>query len=203
VWHGMRRAFRQVQVLLSDEGTNGLAVHVINESADNLALRLDVSCLRDGEISVVSGSREIELLARMSASFAATDLFGAFFDTTYAFRFGAPSHDVTVARLVDSATGAEIATAFQFPRGRMAAMRPARLAAVLERDAKGWFVNVETHQLAQSVALAFPGYLASDSWFHLASGATRHVRLKALPTANAARPSGTIRQLGGGPVLTL
>lgn len=201
VWHGMRRAFRPVQVLLSDEGTNGLAVHVINESADNLALRLDVRCLRDGETTVVSGSREIELLARMSASFAATDLFGAFFDTTFAFRFGAPSHDVTVARLVDSATGAEMATAFHFPRGRMAAMRPARLAAVLERDAKGWFVNIETHQLAQSVALAFPGYLASDSWFHLAPGPARRIRLE--PAAGGEAPSGTIRQLGGGPVVSL
>jgi beta-mannosidase len=48
IWYAMRRAFRPVQVLLTDEGTNGLDVHVINESEHGLQLDLEVLCLRHG-----------------------------------------------------------------------------------------------------------------------------------------------------------
>ena len=99
VLYGMKRAFRPVQVLLSDEGTNGLDVHVLNESETAVTLSLDLACLRDGRQPVVSGSREIEVPARGALSIPATDLFGAFFDTNYAFRFGPPSHDFVVATL--------------------------------------------------------------------------------------------------------
>ena len=44
-------------------------------------------------------------------------IFEHFLDTAYAYRFGEPSHDVTVATLTD-ASGAMISEAFHFPLGR-------------------------------------------------------------------------------------
>ncbi len=61
VWHAVRRAFRPVQVLLLDEGTNGLDVHVINETPVERALHLDLACLRSGRQKVVGGTRELVL----------------------------------------------------------------------------------------------------------------------------------------------
>jgi beta-mannosidase len=204
VWHGMRRAFRPLQVVLSDEGTNGLMVHVINESADDLSLKLELSCLREGETPVVSGSREFELLARSSDSFAATDLFGAFFDTTYAFRFGPPSHDVTVARLVDGETSAEIANAFHFPRGRMAAMHGAKIDAILREGRDGYVLDLRTDRLAQSVSLAFDGWAVSDNWFHLPPALTKTVRLSPIHNGSTAgKPAGTVRHLGSSKVVNV
>ena len=39
----------------------------------------------------------------------------------------------------------------------------------------GWSVSVTTRRLAQWVVVEVPGYRPSDSWFHLAPGATRTV----------------------------
>ncbi|MBX9454939.1 MAG: glycoside hydrolase family 2 protein [Rhizobium sp.] len=198
VWHGLRRAFRPVQLLLSDEGTNGLDVHVINETAEALPLVLEVSALRDGAQPVVAGRREILLQPRGGASLAATDIFGAFFDTTYAFRFGPPAHDVTVATL--SAGEREITSAYHFPRGRAAALHPAQITAEIGEDTDGAFVAVACDRLAQSVNLAFSGYLPGDNWFHLAPGRQKIVRLVPF----GARPeqvAGEIRQLGTSSVL--
>lgn len=109
VWYAMRRAFRPVQVVFTDEGTNGLDVHVVNETDAALDVELEVVCLRGGKQQVVSGSRAFKLAARDTERLACTALFGAFFDTTYAFRFGPPAHDASVARLRSLADGAILA----------------------------------------------------------------------------------------------
>lgn len=200
VWHGMRRAFRPVQVLFSDEGTNGLYVHVVNETAHELELRLEVSALRDGMQPVVSGTVDIRMAGRSARSIAATDLFGAFFDTAYAFRFGPPAHDVTIALLMHGE--AEVASAFHFPRGRMAAMHAVNVAADIGFDSAGAHVTLATDKLAQSVNLGFDGFIPDDNWFHLAPGRPKRVRL-ARHGRGDERPTGEIRQLGSSSVIRL
>jgi beta-mannosidase len=196
-WHALRRAFRPIQVLFSDEGTNGLYVHAINESPDIVAVSLEVMALRDGIHPVATGRRAMELAPRSHVSLPVTDLFGAFFDTTYAFRFGPPAHDVTVGRL--SIGDVEVASAFHFPRGRTAAMGAARLTAELGKDAHGAYIELTTDRLAQSVNITVPGYLPEDNWFHLAPGQQKYVRLHSfgeLPESI----EGEIRHLGSSSV---
>jgi beta-mannosidase len=199
VWHGLRRAFRPIQLLFSDEGTNGLYAHVINETADALSLTLEIAALRDGVQPVVSGRRELTLAARGHVSLPATDIFGAFFDTTYAFRFGPPAHDVTFGRLTMG--DREIATAFHFPRGRTVALYAAKLVAETGEDASGVFLSLTTDRLVQSVSLAFPGWLADDNWFHLAPGGpSRIVRFRRHGSTEGGL-SGEIRHLGSSSVI--
>ncbi|MCP8896607.1 glycoside hydrolase family 2 protein [Shinella daejeonensis] len=194
-WHALRRAFRPVQILLADEGTNGLDLHVLNEKPEDMALAIELSCLRHGRQPVVSGRRELALAPRSNATLPATALFGAFFDTTYAFRFGPPAHDVTVARLKD-ADGATLAEAFHFPQGRRAAIFPAVVTAVLEQDATGWALALSADRFAQSVMIEAKGFSPSDNWFHLAPGDVKTVRLTPLAPDRTGRPSGEIRGLG-------
>lgn len=200
VWHAMRRAFRPIQLVFSDEGTNGLYVHAINETEEALSATVELSALRHGAQPVVSGRRELLLQPRGHASFAATEIFGAFFDTTYAFRFGPPAHDVTVGRLI--VADRELASAFHFPRGRKEALHAANLVVEAGADQDGAFVRLSTERLAQSVSLAFPGFLPDDNWFHLAPGATKTVRLNPFGSP-LERLSGEIRQLGSSHVVSL
>jgi beta-mannosidase len=198
IWYAMRRAFRPVQVLMSDEGTNGLDVHVINESEHDLPLDLEVVCLRNGKQHVASGGRILTLAPRSTEVFAATDLFGAFFDTTYAFRFGPPSHDVTVARLRLPDGGAVVADAFHFPQGRSKAVHDAEVVVTVAQDGGAWFVDLSTDRLVQSLHFSIDGYRPTDDWFHLAPGGAKRVPLRPLPGRNSAEtPTGEVLTPGG------
>ncbi|ANK93635.1 MULTISPECIES: glycoside hydrolase family 2 protein [Rhizobium] len=197
VWYAMRRAFRPVQAVFTDEGTNGLDVHVVNETDTDLDLELEVVCLRDGKQQVVSGNMAFKLAARSAERLASTALFGAFFDTTYAFRFGPPAHDASVARLRSLADGAVLAESFHFPCGRGKALHDASIEASLGRDGDSWIIDLRTDRLAQSVHIDVEGYRADDDWFHLAPGRVRRVKLSALSgTESDVPPTGEIRSLG-------
>jgi beta-mannosidase len=196
VWYGLKRVFRPLQLLLTDEGTNGLAIHLINESAKVETVRLEIACLRSGRHAVVRGNREFTLDARGTVQIAATDLFGAFFDTTYAFRFGPPSHDVTVAQLLLQ-DGTMIAEAFHFPLGRSKALHSAGFEHALGATEGGWLLELTSDTFAQSVHLEFEHHLPDDDWFHMAPGTAKAIRL--LPregTEPTVRPSGTLTHLG-------
>lgn len=198
VWYAMRRAFRPVQVLLTDEGTNGLDVHVINETAHSLQLDLEIVCFKNGKQHVVSGGRILTLAPRAKERFASTDLFGAFFDTTYAFRFGPPSHDIVVARLRLPDGGAVVADAFHFPLGRSKAFHDADLQVSLLREGSVWFAELVTDRAAQSLHFSLDGFRPDDDWFHLAPGAPKRVRLHLLPGRSEEDvPSGEVTSLGG------
>ena len=193
-WHAMRRAFRPLQVVLTDEGTNGLDVHVLNEKPEAMDVTLELVCLRDGQVPVVQAQKALSLDGRTGMKFAATDLFGAFFDTTYAFRFGPPSHSVTVATLKDTA-GHEIASAFHFPLGRTAAIGNPHLQCQLSQDEAGHYLTIQADQCAQSVNINCLGFLPSDNWFHIAPNRVKIVRLQPVDTSEAS-PSGEIHWLG-------
>ncbi len=196
-WFALKRAFRPVQAVFADEGTNGLDVHLVNETPADLPVVLEVTCLRDGRMPVVSGRHDLTLAARSSRSVASTDLFGAFFDTNYTYRFGPPSHDVTVARLRDAQTGEILAQAHHFPLGRAQALHDAEITVSVAEDGGEFWLELSSDVFAQSVRIECAGYRACDNGFHLAPGAIRRIRLDPLPDA-AGRPAGTIRSLGGG-----
>lgn len=192
VWHALRRAFRPLQVMLTDEGTNGVDLHVVNDLGEGRDVTVELVCLRDGAVPVVSGRRELTLEPHSATTIPVTDLFGAFFDTAYAFRFGPPSHDVTVARLIDRASGAEIASAFHFPLGRTAARRDVTFTLELIESDQGFALDVSTDRLAQNVVIDAEGFDLSDNWFHLAPGRARRILL-----AGEGKPSGAVRLAGG------
>lgn len=193
-WYALKRAFRPVQVALTDEGVNGLAVHLTNETAQDLALEVELTCLRDGATPVVSVRRALALPARGGAELSAYDLIGRFFDITYAYRFGPPGHDATVVRLRD-AQGEVLAEAFHYPTGRSLNPPTGVVEAALAQDADGWVLTLSTDRLLQSVHIHDEAFRPGDDGFDLAPGAPKHVRLQARGQGSA--PSGEVMIPGG------
>ncbi|MBB4955442.1 beta-mannosidase [Agrobacterium vitis] len=177
VWYAARRAFSHVRVSMTDEGTNGLDVHLAHDGPQSRHLTLHLRCLRDGKTTVVSATRAITLEPRASMTLPATSVLGAFFDITYAFRFGPAAHSVTVATLNDADTGEMISQAFHFPGGRSAALYDANITVTLTEEARGWFLTLDTDQLAQSVHIDLDNGRPEDDFFHLAPGHARRIHL--------------------------
>ncbi|MFC5392099.1 glycosyl hydrolase 2 galactose-binding domain-containing protein [Bosea vestrisii] len=191
-WHGLARAFRPVQLTLTDEGVNGLSLHVLNERPEPLAATVELTCWRAGEVAVIKAKREIALAPRAAVTLSAFELIGRFFDIAYAYRFGPPGHDVTSAVLRDSASGVVLAEAFHFPLGRGHERHQCGLAAKLEREGDDWSVVISTQRFAQSVEIVDHAWRPERSWFHLAPGEPRRVRLLRRVGASG-EPSGEVR----------
>lgn len=190
-WWAMRRAFRPVQVMLADEGVNGLVIHCLNEPADTFRGTLTLRCLKDGATPVMSARREIEIAPRSSLALRDGELWGAFFDTAYAYRFGPPSHEVTVATLAD-ASGATIAESWHFPVGRKAALHAPAVTVETFADLQGCGLRLTSEKFAQSVKIEDRALTPEDNWFHLAPGEPKTVRF----IERKGRPEGVVAALG-------
>ena len=189
VWYALKRAFRPVQVTLTDEGVNGLAIHVLNDTDRALQMTLEFTCLRDGATQVLSATHALEAAPRRGQTLSAFDLIGRFFDLTYAYRFGPPGHDVSVARLRD-AEGRVVAEAFHFPGARLRTPEDAQLAARLEGDV----LSLSSTKFLPSLRIEAADWEPSDNGVHLAPGAEKLVHL----TGNPGRaPRGRVLAPGG------
>jgi beta-mannosidase len=175
-WY-VRRALAPVALWMTDEGTNGLAVHAANDTALPLAACFEIALHgREGQV-VDSGRLELELGRRTVVERAVEGILGRFVDAGYAYRFGPPAHEVVVATLtVGEST---LGRAFHFPLGRPASATPApRLSASAARRDDGRVrLRVTTDLLAYGVSVSTPGFDPSDDWFSLAPNGTRDLLL--------------------------
>ncbi|WP_428670156.1 glycoside hydrolase family 2 protein [Roseibium sp.] len=196
-YYALKRAFRPLQVSVTDEGTNGLAIHVINDCPQERSVTLSLSCLKDGQVPVVSGRKDLVLPPHDAQTFNAVELIGAFFDVTYAYRFGPPSHDVTVVRLSDPETGDVVADAYHFPMGFDLTRMPVTLEHKLQESDDGfWWLELQSDRMMQFVIIDAEAFLPADNWFHLVPGERRRVRLRPWEDVEqGARPNGTVSAL--------
>lgn len=170
----LRRALQPVAVLLRDEGLNGVAVHVLNETERPLAAALSLSLYRDGRLRVARVTTPLALVARASIELSVDALLGAFVDSSYAYRFGPPGHDAVVAALTEVATGAVLAEAFHFPGGP-----PVRRRTDLGLSARlrGDLLEVSAESIAYAVHVEGDALDPEDDYFHLEPGRARRLRL--------------------------
>ena len=192
-WYALRRALRPLQVSLSDEGVNGLAIHLHNDHAEARAVTLEFSCYA-ADTKVVTATRALTLARRSSSEISAAAVLGKFFDTNFAYKFGPCPHDVAVAMLRDSETGALLADAFFFPMGRQTPLPAGNLMVRLLHEAGCWSLLLTSSQAARSVHIEDDNYRASDNWFHLAPNVEYVVQLHPRHSA-APQPNGIVRVL--------
>jgi beta-mannosidase len=192
-YYACKRAFAPVALHVSDEGGNGLALHVVNDRPEPLTGTLELELFRAGEISVGRATRAALVAARGALELPAAACFDGFLDLGYAYRFGPPPHDLVAATL-RGASGEVRARAFHFPRGLPAAREPdVGLRAEARLDGDGAVLVVRARRFAQSLAIDVEGFAPEDAYFHLAPGEERAVRLARVSGSGA--PRGTVQPL--------
>jgi beta-mannosidase len=191
-YYAVKRAMQPVAVAFTDEGTNGLHIHVANDRAHDLAGVLRIALFREGKVCTATGSAEVTVPARGSARVGADSVLGRFHDAAYAYRFGAPGHDLVVATLHDAA-GARIAAAFHFPLGltNTKASDVGFSVDVERRADESVALVVRSEQLAQFVTVDAGDAVPDDNYFHVAPGDTHVVTF---PPASTGRLSEIVVQ---------
>ncbi|HVR01443.1 MAG TPA: glycoside hydrolase family 2 protein [Polyangia bacterium] len=192
-YYALKRAFQPVALHVSDEGGNGLALHLCNERPEPLRGELELALYRAGEIEVGRARRPVELAARETLELSAAACFDGFLDLGYAYRFGPPPHDLVAATL-RAASGEVRARAFHFPLGLPSAReRDVGLRAEARPDSDGAALVVGARRFAQSIAIDAEGFEPDDAYFHLAPGEERTLRLRRVSGAGPLR--GTLQPL--------
>ncbi|MDQ3281342.1 MAG: glycoside hydrolase family 2 protein [Acidobacteriota bacterium] len=177
-FHALKRVWQPQTVVITDEGLDGLHLHVINESADPLCGTLELLLLRDGHAVVAQASVSCDVSPRSKQTFVADAMLGGFYDVAYAYRFGPPSHDVSIATLF-AENGSVLAEAFHFPH----AIEPRRMSANVTASAARvaddlWHVTIESDRFLRAVHIDADGLLADDDDFHLTPRRARNVLLR-------------------------
>jgi beta-mannosidase len=184
-YYAVKRAMQPVAVAITDEGANGLHVHVANDRASELGGELQIALFRDGRTRVSSGTAAVTVPSRGACCVSADAVLGSFRDVAYAYRFGAAGHDLVVATFVD-ANRVRIADAFHFPVGYPSATRDTIAMDInAERRADGSVrVTVRAEEFAQAVAIDGGPALPDDNYFHVAPGDERTVLVPARAAAD-------------------
>ncbi len=193
-WFALARALQPVGLLLTDEGLNGLAVHLVNDRGQQVRGRVEIE-VYSADHRIDEGSGPVTVPARSGARLAAEDLFDGFRDLTYAYRFGPRRTELVVARLRgedDSVLAA--ATYLPDGPGRRRQSEVGLQATLHQVDEQAWSLSIATRRFAQYVSVDIPGFRPDDSWFHLEPGGSTVVRLHRTGSGERV-PNGQVRAL--------
>ncbi len=182
-FHGLREASAPQAVFLSDEGTNGLAVHLLNERPEALEATVELALYRGDGHRIEDGVRHLALPARGGISLVAAQWFDRWIDLNDAYGFGPPAHALVVATLREE-SGTLLGQAFHvlggLPAERDAGVLPQGVFRV--RDDGAVDVALRSDRFAASVHFDVPGFVADAAYFHLAPGVERRVRFVPVAT---------------------
>ncbi|WP_106348546.1 glycosyl hydrolase 2 galactose-binding domain-containing protein [Antricoccus suffuscus] len=194
-WHVLRRLMAPVAVALTDEGLNGLAAHLVNDTGQTFNGVLRAELFTNGELCVDSAEIPINIGRRDGLTVTIDSMFTGFRDLTWAHKFGPIAYDVIGVTLLN-ADSDPVSSAVHLPGGPARDREPdlGLTSSLAQSGSEDWHVEVESRRFAQWVSLDVPGWNPDDSWFHLLPGQRRDIALH--PTEAApSKPTGYIRAL--------
>jgi beta-mannosidase len=182
-WY-LKRAWAPRSIHITDEGLNGLAIHIVNEAAEALAASVELEMLRTDGVAIDRARHGVLVPARGLLTLNSEAMLGYFSDAGAAYRFGPPRHEVIVARLQDLG-GAAISEDFHFPAGmRLAPRRGAevRLEARWEEGGRV-IVSITSDAFLQAVSISCEGFGPDDNHFHLTPRREKRIVFRPFDTA--------------------
>ena len=185
-WWALRRAWAPRALLLTDEGLDGLDLHVINEVAEAFEGELEWT-LHRGAAVVAQARAPVHVAAFGALTVNSNTLAGRFVDVTWAYRFGPALGEVGVARLWQG--GQVVAEDAWFPAGHgLPRVVPELEAEAVRQDDGTVLLTLRTDVFLQALHVEpAAGWAPDEDHVHLAPGAPRRVRFTPGPGARPFR----------------
>jgi beta-mannosidase len=184
-FHALAGVCQPLHLGLTDEGLNGLAVHLVNDRPDAVRGVLTLRAYRHGELCVAQGEQAVTVPAHAGISLAVAELLDGFCDLSWAYRFGPAPADVLVAQLRD-ARGEVLAERVHFidppvdaGAGPVLRVRDVGLTAQAARGPDGGMaLTVSSRAAARCVYVEAAGWRADRHFAHLGPGASATLLLQ-------------------------
>jgi len=184
----LKRALARCAVWTTDEGLNGVDVHVANDGPSPMEGWLRVALYRMGEQRVQESDMAMKIPEQTTRTFGVEHILGGFADASYAYRFGAPGHDVIAVSLHASPGDVPFAQSFRCPAGRVTERIPISemgLAGESTVHLNGAIeLLLSSRRFAWGVRVAVPGFLPDDAYFGIEPGVKRRILLTPIRTGN-------------------
>ncbi|MCB1207976.1 MAG: glycoside hydrolase family 2 protein [Verrucomicrobiales bacterium] len=182
-YYQLKRVWQSRQLTITDEGLDGLHLHLINETTAPITGFLEVQLLR--EPNVVTAHHEVEVVVepRATKMISADEVIGAFHDVNYAYRFGPQTHHAVVATWMDEKRKV-ISESVHLTRCKDPEPQPLTAEALqTEGEAMGngtFRVTLTSDRLLHAVRFSAKGFLPDDNYFHLPPGRSKTVTFSPL-----------------------
>lgn len=177
----LKRALAPSTVWTTDEGLNGIDVHIANDGPYAVEAWLRAALYRRGEQQVAQAEQSVTIPAHGALTFGLEQLLGRFVDAACAFRFGPPGHDVVAASLHSVRGEPPFAQSFRFPAGRTMERKPMAELGMTGRAKTLGDGSVEvvlsSRRFAWGVRIEAPGVLPDDAYFGIEPGGSRRILL--------------------------
>jgi beta-mannosidase len=184
----LKRALAPCGIWTTDEGLNGVDIHVANDRSAAVDAWLRVALYRRDR-QVAESDLAIAIPKHQALTFGVEQILGSFVDAACAYRFGPPGHDVIVASLHMKRGDLPLAQSFRFPAGRTTQSAPISelgMAAQAQVLADGTIdVLLSSLRLAWGVRVAAPGFMPDDAYFGVEPGGKRRIVLSPLQLGEA------------------
>lgn len=190
----LKDAWAPTSLFLTDEGVNGVRVHVVHDGPAERALALKLSLHRSGT-TIAEVTHAITAAPRSTSAHDLDLLLGGFRDVGHAYRFGPRTHDVILGSLWEGEH--RVADAAFMPTLPVEPPDAGLAATTVRVDEHRCDVTVRANHVALYTVVRVPGWRASRGYFHLAPGESRVVTLMA--AAGAKPPRGYVHALGAAP----
>lgn len=193
-YYFLKRVWQPRQIVATNEGLDGIHLHVINETAETFTGSVELVLLKDNHIVVARQNAAVEVVARSTQTLSGDALLRGFYDIAYAYRFGPPKHDVAIATLLD-VDGQPISEFCLFPVPREpAVLDSVNVTAIATPRGDGFDVTLTTDRFLHSLSFDLKGLHPVDNYFHLTPLRPKTVHLTPIAGATV-KTSGYVEAL--------
>ena len=196
-YYYLKRCWQPVSVHMTNESINGIDIHICNDSPQSASGKLELSLLHAEKITIANSSIEFHVPARSTQTYKADEVLGAFYDVSYAYRFGPVKHDVVMARLL-SDSDTVLCETYLFPRAKEPALDAAICvqAVATQLEDNEFQLAITSDKFLYAVNIDVPGFIADDNFFHVMPDTQVNVKIHRLhDTTTSTRFKGYVSAL--------
>lgn len=179
-YYQLKRTWQTRQLVVTDEGLDGLHLHLINETCEPLEGTIEVLLLREPDVVIARHEAAVTVDGRSKIMRSADEIIGHFSDVNYAYRFGPPMHHVVIATWFNGQHEV-ISEAFYLTRQRDP--EPCSVSWQAEGESLGngrYRVSLRSDTFLHHVRCAAKGFLPDDNYFHLVPSRTKTITFSAV-----------------------